>query len=223
MSTLKQVTHTVKHLGHSFELTGLGSDTQTAEWAKGRFYEAALLREVERLKRPGVYVDVGANFGNHSVFFSRFCPSTKVISIEPYCEALIALKINLERHVKEKSVLIEKLISDRTGRATMFKTSNSPGSARVKNYEDGGVEVDTLNGVLADVKDIAVMKLDVEGAGVQALAGASRILDTWKPIVIAECFRKNEFRDIDAGLKRFGYSTDGKNWCASRTCIWMPT
>ena len=219
---LHQVTHIVRYLGHSLKLTGVGSDTQTSAWKQGRFYEAELLHEIARLKRAGVYVDVGANFGNHSVFFNRFCPSERVISVEPFPEALVALQINLARHVKEKSTLIQKLISDHTGKASMFKTSASPGSARVKEYDKGDVEVDTLDNVLTGVKDIAVMKLDVEGAGVLALRGASTVLSEHKPVVIAECFRTNEFRDTDAVLKQFGYTTDGKNWCASRTCIWMP-
>jgi len=219
---LKQVTHTVRHHGHSFKLTGLGADTQTSEWQQGRFYEARLLHEIERMQVSGVYVDVGANFGNHSVFFSRFCPSSLVISVEPFSEALSVLTINLKRHVK-KSKLIRKLISDRTGKASMFKTSDSPGSARVKEYDTGDVDVDMLDNVLKDVKDIKLIKLDVEGAGVAALHGATCVLSKSKPVVVAECFRTHEFRDIDAVLSKFGYTTDGRNWCKSRTCIWLPT
>jgi hypothetical protein len=31
---------------------------------------------------------------------------------------------------------------------------------------------------------------------------------------------KHEFDEINNALLKFGYKTDGKNYCASRTCIW---
>jgi len=46
------------------------------------FYELNLLKKIASLNIGGVYIDGGANIGNHSIFFNHHCPSSKIYSIE---------------------------------------------------------------------------------------------------------------------------------------------
>ena len=51
-------------------------------WLKDTFYELKLLDKIKSLNLNGTYVDAGAHFGNHSIYFSKFCDSKKVVSIQ---------------------------------------------------------------------------------------------------------------------------------------------
>ena len=48
----------------------------------GEFHEGRMLEELGRHLPPGVIVDVGANIGNHSVFFGAIC-GRRVLAFEP--------------------------------------------------------------------------------------------------------------------------------------------
>jgi hypothetical protein len=67
-----------------------------------------------------------------------------------------------------------------------------------------------------------VIKFDVEGVEVEAIRGALQIIEMYRPLIVAECFRRSDFGAISELLKPLGYISDGKNWCVSRTCIWEP-
>ena len=215
----------VKQDLRTFKMSAIGEDTQTAAWKSGTFYELKLLKEIARRKLKGTYVDVGANFGNHSVFFGNFCPADRVIAIEPMEETRRALVANLKRHVPS-ATLLPFAVSDRSTTASMHLTkSGKLGSARVKTFGEGSVVVKTLDELLKDVTNIVVIKLDIEGLEVSAIAGGMKIIEKHRPLIIAECFRRSDtaaddFDSINKLLGPVGYKSDGVNWCVSRTCIW---
>lgn len=63
----------------------------------GRWYEHKMLGLITRTARAGVFLDIGANIGHHTLYFSLFCPSTKVLSFEPlpeHCELILKNVIN---------------------------------------------------------------------------------------------------------------------------------
>ncbi len=49
----------------------------------GSWYEAHMLEYIHGLGLGGVYLDVGANIGNHSLFFSVNTPAAHVYAVEP--------------------------------------------------------------------------------------------------------------------------------------------
>ena len=59
-----------------------------------------------------------------------------------------------------------------------------------------------------------VMKIDVEGAEDQALAGARTVLERVRPLIVIECFQAQKM----ASLSEFGYRVyylgEGSNWLA---------
>ena len=46
------------------------------------FYELKLLEKARQYNLSGVYIDIGANIGNHAIFFNKFCPASKVYCFE---------------------------------------------------------------------------------------------------------------------------------------------
>jgi len=223
---VSQIYHTtVKHDRRTFQMSAVGDDAQTTAWKCGTFYEWRLLKEIARRELKGTYVDVGANFGNHSVFFGNFCPADRVIAIEPFEETQRSLIENLKRHVPN-STLLSFAVSDRSTTASMHLTAAGQlGSARIKTLGEGSVIVKTLDELLKDVPNIVVIKIDIEGREVAAIAGGMQIIKKHRPLIVAECFRQhadapNDFDAINALLGPIGYVSDGVNWCVSRTCIW---
>ena len=66
-----------------------------AHHLKGRFYEQEELELIGRHFKGGVFVDVGANIGNHTIYALKFLGATKVIAFEPNPAAARILKVNL--------------------------------------------------------------------------------------------------------------------------------
>ncbi len=58
------------------------------------FYEIDTLSWVRSRQREGVYIDVGANIGNHAIWFAEKCPSVSVVAVEGNNLVLPLLKIN---------------------------------------------------------------------------------------------------------------------------------
>jgi len=228
MKTLRRIVRYGKR--KPFELESIGADSQTRAWREHVFYERRLLEEIERRKLPGVYVDVGANLGNHFVFFWNYCPATEVIAIEPYAPNVEILKRNLKKNIFSYRI-IERAVGSAAGKVRVGRIDDVACAAariipekmetdriRLRGVTD--VQMETLDTLLAGVHQIAVIKLDVEGFEAAAVEGAREVIKQHHPLIIAECFRGGDFDQLNNLLVPMGYVTDGKNWCASRTCIW---
>ena len=80
----------------SFWINAEPDVVQSVIEATRSFYEVDALRLLRQLLRPAPrIVDVGANIGNHSVFFARICGAQWVLPIEPNPEVLPELRANL--------------------------------------------------------------------------------------------------------------------------------
>ncbi|MES1247952.1 MAG: FkbM family methyltransferase [Actinomycetota bacterium] len=118
-------------------------------------------------------MDVGSHTGLYALVASRTSPDLRVIAIEadPYNSAA------LRRNVRGTGVeVVAKAVSDRVGRSTFRQNLGTIGSSLVERPGTGPlrmleVETTTIDTIAADARSI-VLKLDVEGAEIPALAGA---------------------------------------------------
>ena len=153
-------------------------------------------------------LDIGANIGNHSLFFADLF--SKVISFEPNERPFKLLKFN--------SSLAENIQPFNLGLST--KTMELPvklrplnsGSARICNNEnpDTFFSVVSLDDFLMknEHSDISFMKIDVEGHELMVLKGAKSTLEKYKPIIALEMHFKKDIKnnlDILELLEKFGY------------------
>jgi len=166
----------------------------------GRFYEADVLDRIARLKRSGVYVDAGAHVGNHSVFFSRFCPSTTVVAIEIGLDTADLLTQNLTFHsaqTRRPCYIVNAAVGLRGETWASISDRGAgmnTGGARAGPPREAGwaVPVVTIDGVMDAVArmgaagHVALLKLDVEGCEVATLEGARQVLKKSRPVVVAE-------------------------------------
>ena len=69
------------------------------EQTRGLFFEAMELEELRKTVRPGAHVvDVGANTGNHTIFFAGPMKAASVLPFEPLPAAADALRASVARN-----------------------------------------------------------------------------------------------------------------------------
>ena len=145
----------------------------------------AWLRESVPSGFDGAAIDVGANIGNHSLFFSDFF--TRVVSFEPHPRTFALLSINagLVRNVVCHNVAL----SDVTGSAVLYDDPENMGSSGLSRKTDRRgipVSVLTLDGYSDLPRPVSLIKYDVEGHEKQAIRGSRKILMADRPVVLFE-------------------------------------
>jgi FkbM family methyltransferase len=145
-------------------------------------YDHSLSRIVFRLaKQGGLLVDVGANLGYFSLLWANARPENRVIAFDASPRILPRLAKNVAANAFEDRIDIRaQAVSDHDGEmnfdvgpADQFgwgMLSRSSTSTTVS------VPVVRLDEALRDVAEIALLKIDIEGADTLALLGAEGLL-----------------------------------------------
>lgn len=186
------------------------------------FYEIELLQYMHRIRdcfagAGAVAIDVGANIGNHSVYFGSFLVS-HVLSVEPNPLVLPLLEQNLAANRVESSI-IPIAVSDHAGKASVVMPKGSEhnvGMAQVVPTDSGPaaecIELATLDDLVEEWRrqhrtdaKVTLLKVDVEGMELSVLKGARRLLVNDRPHVFAEAMNIERLREIRGFLEPLGY------------------
>jgi FkbM family methyltransferase len=146
--------------------------------------------------------DVGANVGFYSLIASRLVGDGKVVAFEPLPANQEAIRRNLALNEIVNVQLLELALSDEEGEAeleihaspTWAKLDTSGDTPFKRGAEVSGrvrVRVSTLDAQLASLAPPDVVKMDIEGAEVAALRGASKLLSEHRPTLICELHGTN--------------------------------
>lgn len=207
----------IKYNGQEILISGLFESDHIFKHLNivGNFYELKLLEKVKSLNLNGSYIDVGANIGNHSVFFSKFCNSKKVISIE--------LDEKIYNVLNENVKNLNNVTTMNIGVGEKFKKvkisdidKTNVGMTKIVG-DDGDIIVDTLDNLLKDIDDISLIKIDVEGYEKNVLLGAKNIITKHSPVIIAELRDGREFDEFFSIMSEMGYETDKINYASTPT------
>ncbi len=182
----------------------------------GDFYEPVLLQHVMDHYEGGAVLDVGANVGNHSVFFGHYLkdkPGFSLDSIEPEASAHQFLSENLAKNVDLQKVTIHNLaVGAASGSVELNNGSpNNLGAAKVtrSSEDDGlGIPMRALDDVISPDKKVSIIKMDIEGFEPGALKGARRILSDHSPILYIEADTEGKKQLIDDVIHPLGYRSD---------------
>jgi FkbM family methyltransferase len=185
--------------------------------ASDRLYEEAFLDHVRSLSVTGVYVDVGAHLGTHTLWFARLCPSTHVHAFEPVARFADIVRRNVAVNGLQDSVTVHQIgLDERRGRATnTLSSSHQVGFTADPQDVDEEFAVRRLDDVVRG--HVALIKIDVEGMEQRVLRGAKRILRRSRPLVYAEAFTPEAAAEIGAVLEPFGYEPTGRVFNATPT------
>ncbi len=156
--------------------------------------ERSVMRAVAETVGPGdVFVDAGANIGFFSVFASGLVGSSgRVLAIEMMPDTAGRLRKHVAMNGLMNVKVIEGALSDKAGQGVTARIPvGKHGQASITSSVVGdGIEVSvlttTLADVLAEVGEVALMKMDLEGAEVLALRGAGDSLGRVRAIVFED-------------------------------------
>ncbi|MCA1368063.1 DNA (cytosine-5-)-methyltransferase [Bradyrhizobium sp. BRP14] len=176
---------------------------------RGRWYEQEMLDYIRSLGLGGNYLDVGANIGNHSVYFATNTDAQRVFSFEPTRRARTALNKFIELNgLWTKISTIPYACSDAEGEIEVVESVAS--SAAPVKYPCRRID-DLIN------VPISLVKMDIEGAEPFALRGAVRVLQESKPVMFIEVHDNKHMDEIMSIIGPIGYKTTGKVWNPSPT------
>ncbi len=150
-------------------------------------------------KKNMTIIDVGANVGYHTLILSQIAGETgKVFSFEPEINNLNLMKENIAlNHFKNIEVL-RKAASSQNGSIKLYLSNSDNLGVHSTVYcaETLSKEYEEIEAVRLDdfAKEnnikVDFVKIDVEGAETDVLAGMDTILKTHRPILVVELVEK---------------------------------
>lgn len=153
---------------------------------------AALARSRPELFRGGDVIDAGANIGYTSLLFARHCdPGATVHAFEPDPDNLAKLRRNVSRSPRGSRVRIHSAaLGASARRARLWHNRDHPGDHRVLTPMLGASLSETIEIDLVSIDDqsfrqIAFVKLDVQGFELEVSRGMERTLAANEGVVVA--------------------------------------
>lgn len=154
------------------------------------FWEFELTRAIARSCRPGTMaIDCGANYGYFSLVMAHFVGSAgTMVAIEANADIAALLRDSLRVNgFLSRSNVIQKAAWSEAGLPMAFMTPDShPMNGklqilnrrpeRVDSHAVMNVQTFVLDDLLARNSSVSVLKIDVEGAEVDVLEGAQRLI-----------------------------------------------
>jgi len=170
---------------------GLSNLITTEEWMKD------LMMKVLKLKE-GIFIDVGANIGQTLMKLRSFS-SARYIGIEPNPDCVVYLEKLIHINRIEDCIICPVGLSTNNGLLTLYGNSPAASGASIIKYfrEDvkkylshthviSVMKGDELINTFASGDQIALIKIDVEGAELEVLQGLSATLSLSRPFIICE-------------------------------------
>ena len=219
------------YLGKQVEIKGVSK----LDWIYSKiketkqFYEMDLLRYFRYSLKGlpvGCVLDIGANIGNHSVFFGMYV-ADRVVCFEPNPDVFPILINNLSvNNVKCKYYKLG--LGDKAAMAKIElpdEHKNNVGAARL--IESQGIEdiihIVTLDSLLLEIEEFAnglnivAVKIDIEGMEPAALRGGLCTLTKYKPDLFIEISNAHQMEMVKSIIEPIGYKPI-VSWAA--TPVW---
>lgn len=156
----------------------------------------------------GTALDIGANVGNHAVFFSKHFRQVHAFEPHPRIFDVLALNAKWAGNVQAHAIGL----GDEPGTFALSSDLTHLGLSSMKHGDtEGGVQVsvERLDDSPLDLSGLCFAKMDVEGFEANVLRGGARTLAEHQPIVVLEQhageFAENGGTESIAALTALGY------------------
>jgi FkbM family methyltransferase len=163
----------------------------------GQFYELhQLLAHRHLIPAKSTVIDVGANVGNHTIFYARHSPAARVYPMEANPKACGILRMNIAQNLDTRAVIATSHLDIAAGAYSARvriteKSRHNLGGTRFAVTDNGNVLCMALD-ELAFEGPISFLKIDVEGMEMEVIAGATRLLANHRPAIAIEVDPANE-------------------------------
>jgi FkbM family methyltransferase len=161
----------------------------------GAYEESDLLvlQAVSELQKTRIFLDIGANVGQHSLYLSQFCK--KVLAFEPNTEILPRFEKNISLNDIQNIRIFPLALGDADKSAVLYKSNESGDNSLLNSYgrvdarRSMDVQVRSGDKLLSDnevQEGIDLVKIDVEGVERTVLEGLRKTLQANRPIMLME-------------------------------------
>jgi len=165
---------------------------------------------------PGmVLYDLGANIGFFSLAAARIVGEDgHVFSFEPDPEVAERLRRNIERNNLSNVTVVEAGLWSSSGKMNFVAADTSSPDRGTGRFVGGDSASGTprpcvaLDDFVAGARRPDAIKCDVEGAEIEALRGAERLLRANRPWILCETHSEFNSRSARELLREFGYSVE---------------
>lgn len=165
--------------------------------AETGIWEQKIAKQIKNiLPKDGVFIDIGANIGYHSLLASKILSGGgHIYSFEPQHSIYLQLLKSVEKNNLKNITVYNTALSDRVGSETLYiREENSGGSTLLslpvmESFQVGSrvsVELATLDSFLENFPSVDLIKIDVEGYEYEVFRGAQKLLEKYHPTIIME-------------------------------------
>ena len=183
-------------------------------------YELGMLQDMKARFDEGVFLDVGANIGNHSLYMLANT-NADVVAFEPNDKLAEALHISLMLNNFGERAEIKAHGLGEVECYAKFK-DDLPENLGAQEIETGSGEIliKTLDS-LEFSNNISMIKMDVEGMEISVLKGSAEIIKHNRPKLYIEAQKLEDFKEISSFLSGLGY-VYWKTFNATPTHLFLP-
>lgn len=151
---------------------------------------------IKKVKKRGVAVDIGAHYGVMSYNLSKLFKEIHAFEVD--LDIFYCLKENVKRFNLSTVTAYPYGLGDKTSKVGLHKKQGKTFSTHVDlSSNDCVSEIRTLDSF--DIKNVDLIKIDVEGFEPAVIQGAINTIEKYKPVILYEC-KGHE--------TRYGYARD---------------
>ena len=172
------------------------------------FYEIATLNYLKnKYKHFDTILDVGANIGNHMLYYCAQLNTQKVVCFEPNPLNRQTLLKNISlNHLENKVTVFDTALGEKSGRGIQknFSLSNTGTNSieEIDTVEMSSITIASMDSY--DFTSIDFIKIDVEGFEIPVLLGAKNTIRKCRPVIMVEVFENNLSR-VNEIMKELSY------------------
>ena len=148
----------------------------------------------EYISESSVILDIGANLGLYSIYFSRLAKNGWILAFEPSIETFYFLVKNV---ANIPNVLPINIAANNEGKiANFFQASDNAYSSLVNTQRKEILKVIKVPCMKVDdvvfglgLKRVDFVKIDVEGLELNVLKGLEEVITKFKPVIYCEIYK----------------------------------
>lgn len=146
---------------------------------------------IVELGQQEVFLDIGAYIGDTTEYIAKMTGGnySKIYCFEPDKKCLDILRKNTEKY--ENVEIVEKGAWNKYEKL-LIQEDSEHGASSIGNDTGYEIEVDCIDNCIEENVCVTHIKMDIEGAELQALQGAKRTIQMYKPKLAICVYHKNE-------------------------------
>ena len=176
-----------------FSLFASNDDLAVGRHVVGGAYESKIAEVFYRHVKPGMsVVDIGANIGYFTMLLASLVePSGLVVAVEPNPENIKLLEASRRVNGCDQVLVIQAAAGRHTGLLALNVSHSNGMTGELPDNVDAvfaarPVPCFALDAILPKDRPINLVKIDAEGAELNALIGLSGTIDRDRPVIVSE-------------------------------------